>query len=55
LQGTPSTYSGTRLAKNIEIGWTNFSAVAMETKRGIQIFFWIPFIELHKTLQEYPP
>ena len=29
-----STSSGTRQAKKIGIGWTNFAAVAMEIKRG---------------------
>jgi hypothetical protein len=32
------------------IGWTNFAAVAMETKKGGFIFFLIPFIKLHETL-----
>jgi hypothetical protein len=34
LVGTTSTSSGTRKAKKIGIGWTNFAAVAMETKKG---------------------
>jgi hypothetical protein len=34
LIGTTSTSSGTRYAKKIGIGWTNFAAVAMETKKG---------------------
>jgi hypothetical protein len=37
------------------IGWTNFAAVAMETKKGGFKKIWIPFIKLHETLQEYPP
>jgi hypothetical protein len=37
------------------MGWTNFAAVAMETKNGDFIIFLIPFIKLHQTLQEYPP
>jgi hypothetical protein len=35
--------------KKIGIGWTNFSAVAMETKKGDYIFFGIPFIKLYET------
>jgi hypothetical protein len=34
--------------KKIGIGWTNFAAVAMETKKGDYIFFCIPFIKLHE-------
>jgi hypothetical protein len=34
LIGTTSTSSGTRWAKKIGIGWTNFAAVAMETNKG---------------------
>jgi hypothetical protein len=34
LIGTTSTSSGTRQAKKIGIGWTNFAAVAMKTKKG---------------------
>jgi hypothetical protein len=34
LIGTTSTSSGTRKPKKIGIGWTNFAAVAMETKKG---------------------
>jgi hypothetical protein len=34
LLGTTSTASETRSAKKIGIGWTNFAAVAMETKKG---------------------
>jgi hypothetical protein len=34
LIGTTSISSGTRWAKIIGIGWTNFAAVAMETKKG---------------------
>jgi hypothetical protein len=29
------------------IGWTNFAAVAMETKKGGFKKNWIPFIKLH--------
>jgi hypothetical protein len=36
--------------KPIGIGWTNFVAVAMETKKGDLNFFWIPFIKLHENL-----
>jgi hypothetical protein len=36
--------------KKIGIGWTNFAAVAMETKKGDLKHFWIPFIKLHETL-----
>jgi hypothetical protein len=37
--------------KKIGIGWTNFAAVAMETKkRGIKKKNWIPFTKLQKTL-----
>jgi hypothetical protein len=36
--------------KKIGIGWTNFAAIAMETKRGDVKCFWIPFIKLHETL-----
>jgi hypothetical protein len=36
--------------KNIGIGWTNFAAVAMETKKGDLRNFWIPFIKLHVAL-----
>jgi hypothetical protein len=36
--------------KKIGIGWTNFAAVAMETKKGGLNFFLIPFIKLHETL-----
>jgi hypothetical protein len=36
--------------KKIVIGWTNFAAVAMETKKGVLKFFGIPFIKLHETL-----
>jgi hypothetical protein len=51
LTGTTSTSSETRLAKKkIGIGWTNFAAVAMETKKGDYIFFCIPFIKLHENL-----
>jgi hypothetical protein len=32
--------------KKIGIGWTNFAAVAMETKKGgLIFFFFIPFIK----------
>jgi hypothetical protein len=31
---TTYTSSGTREAKKIGIGWTNFAPVAMETKKG---------------------
>jgi hypothetical protein len=34
-------------SKKIGIGWTNFAAVAMETKKGGFKRFWIPFIKLH--------
>jgi hypothetical protein len=34
----------------IGIGWTNFAAVAMETKKGELKKNWIPFIKLHETL-----
>jgi hypothetical protein len=35
----------------IGIGWTNFAAVAMETKKGGFLkTFWIPFIKLHETI-----
>jgi hypothetical protein len=34
LIGTTSTSSGTWSAKKIRISWTNFAAVAMETKKG---------------------
>jgi len=34
LIGTTSTSSGTKQAKKMGIGWTNFAAVAMETKKG---------------------
>jgi hypothetical protein len=34
LIGTTSTSSGTKSAKKIGIGWTNFAAVDMETKKG---------------------
>ena len=51
LIGTTSISSGTRWAKIIGIGWTNFAAVAMETKKGGDLnFFWIPFIKLHEHL-----
>jgi hypothetical protein len=40
--------------KIIGIGWTNFAAVAMETKKRDVRNFWIPSIKLHETLQEYP-
>jgi hypothetical protein len=37
--------------KKIGIGWTNFVAVAMETKKGGDFKKnWIPFIKLHETL-----
>jgi hypothetical protein len=36
--------------KKIGIGWINFAAVAMETKKGDLRIFWIPFIKLHETL-----
>jgi hypothetical protein len=39
LIGTTSISSGTRYAKKVGIGWTNFAAVAMVTKRGIHFFF----------------
>jgi hypothetical protein len=32
----------------IGIGWTNFAAVAMETKKGGLNFFFIPFINIHE-------
>jgi hypothetical protein len=32
------------------IGWKNFAAVAMETKKGDLKNIWIPFIKLHETL-----
>jgi hypothetical protein len=32
------------------IGWTNFAAVDMETKKGGLRNVWIPFIKLHETL-----
>jgi hypothetical protein len=35
---------------SIGIGWTNFAAVAMETKKGGFKKNWIPFIKLHETL-----
>ena len=51
LIGTTSTSSGTRKNKKIGSGWTNFAAVAMETKRGDLFFFLsISFIKLHETL-----
>jgi hypothetical protein len=34
LDRNTSTSSGTRKAKKIGTGWTNFAAVAMETKKG---------------------
>ena len=34
LIGTTSTFGGTRQAKKIGTGWTNFAAAAMETKKG---------------------
>jgi hypothetical protein len=36
--------------KKIGIGWTNFAAVAMETKNGGFKNLWISFIKLHETL-----
>jgi hypothetical protein len=36
--------------KKIRIGWTNFAAVAMETKKGGFKKICIPFINLHETL-----
>jgi hypothetical protein len=36
--------------KKIGIGWTNFAAVAMETKKGDLKKNWIHFIKLHKAL-----
>jgi hypothetical protein len=50
LIGTKTTYSGTRYAKKIGIGWTDFAAVAMEKKKGDLRNFWIPFIKFHETL-----
>jgi hypothetical protein len=47
LIGTTSTSS----QKNIGISWTNFVAIAMETKKGgFKKNIWIPFIKLHETL-----
>jgi hypothetical protein len=34
----------------IGIGWTNFAAVAMETKKGGFNFFFISLIKLHEAL-----
>jgi hypothetical protein len=34
LIGATSTSGGTRQAKKIGIGWTNFATDAMETKKG---------------------
>jgi hypothetical protein len=52
LIGTTSTSGGTGKAKKIGIGigWTNFAAVAMETKKGGFKKNWIPFIKLHESL-----
>jgi hypothetical protein len=50
LIGTTSTSGGTRQAKKIGIGWTNFATDAMETKKGDIIFFGFHLIELHETL-----
>jgi hypothetical protein len=36
--------------KKIVIGWTNFAAVAKETKKGDLGKNWIPFIKLHEIL-----
>jgi hypothetical protein len=36
--------------KKIGIGWTNFAAVAMETKKGGLKKIWIPSIKLYETL-----
>jgi hypothetical protein len=52
LTGTTSTSSGTRKAKKIR--WTNFAAVAMETKKGgfkniLDHFEMAPILKILKT------